>query len=75
MNNRLFSALKMRYPDIRYSPAPDCPRCEGCGERYYAHGMFISAGWRPCLCLYTEHRHLQAASRLNAWKRAEFREE
>ena len=72
MNTWLFRKLKRRYPDIRQGPDPCCLRCHGAGERYFAYalGNGVVDGWKPCLCLYTNHEQLLAASRLNAWKRA-----
>jgi hypothetical protein len=62
----LFEKLKKRYPRIKHGPDPECLRCHGSGEIYFAYALHdhVTEGWRPCLCLYTDHKHLQAVSRM-----------
>lgn len=51
IDNLLFEELKSKYKNIRFSPNPECKRCEGKGETYAAM-QDNSIRAMPCMCLY-----------------------
>jgi hypothetical protein len=64
MTDELSAELKAKYPTAKYAPLPDCKRCHGKGERYIESPphSFIKEGWRPCMCIFIEHRHIPLVS-------------
>ncbi len=57
-NNELSGELRAKYPTAHHGPMPGCPHCQGTGERWVnARGSF-KAGYRPCMCIFVEHKHV-----------------
>lgn len=57
-----YEELKAKYPDIHHGPMPDCPRCQGAGERTVnlSFGPMTSS----CLCLFLDHEHVPMATEI-----------
>ncbi len=57
-------ALKEKYPTSRHAPKPDCTRCHGRGERWVQASGPFSAKWKPCMCIFVEHEHVELVSEM-----------
>lgn len=63
MSDELSAELQAKYPTAKHAPLPDCPRCQGKGERWYeSHSLYSHSGWKPCLCIFVEHQHVPLVS-------------
>ena len=60
--NELPDDLRAKYPTAHHAPAPDCPRCQGKGERWVEASGPFTAKWKPCMCIFVEHQYLSVVS-------------
>lgn len=62
--DELPAELRAKYPTAHHVPMPDCPHCQGKGERWVEASGIFTAKWMPCMCIFVEHQHVTLLSEL-----------